>query len=364
MYLLTFGKFIDIIKSVYRFTFSHNTHGGVVLMATISEIAEKANVSRTLVSRVLNNKPGVSEENRKKILAVIEELKYKPNALARSLVRQKTQTIGVVMDNLCDPYFFDLIKGLQDTGEQLGYNIVFGSGRGNLQIKHKYFDFFSQGVTDGVIAYGSYLRDESIINAIASSNACFVLIEGSLPNMSINNVQLDNYSGAYKATEHLIKLGYKKIKHFTADMNHKVSLDRFNGFMNAMLDYSMQMSPNDIVTADFTAESGYDQMKNLIDKGDIPDAIFFGADKTAFGAIKAMYEHGLKTPEDIAIIGFDDDIPPDWDINYPKLTTIKQPLYQMGVEGIKLLVEAINNPGMKPKIKVFQPELIIGDTCK
>lgn len=333
-------------------------------MATISEIASKANVSRTLVSRVLNNKPGVSEENRKKILAVIEELKYKPNALARSLVRQKTQTIGVVMDNLCDPFFFDLIQGLQDTGEQLGYNIVFGSGRGNAEIKHKYFDFFSQGVTDGVIAYGSYLRDESVINAIASSNACFVLIEGSLPNMSINNVQLDNYSGAYKATEHLIKLGYKKIRHFSGDMNYKVSLDRFNGFIDAMRHYSMQISLSDIVTADFFEQSGYDQMKNIIGSGDIPDAIFFGSDRTAFGAIKAMYEHGLKAPEDIAIIGFDGDKPTDWDINYPKLTTIKQPLYQMGVEGIKLLVEAINNPGMEPQIKVLEPELIIRDTCK
>lgn len=333
-------------------------------MATITEIASRANVSRTLVSRVLNNKPGVSDEKRKKILSVINELNYKPNTLARSLVTQKTQTIGVVMDSLCDSYFFDLIQGLQDTGEQLGYNIVFGSGRGDADIKHKYFDFFSQGVTDGVIAYGSYLRNQEAINSIASSNACFVLIEGSLPNMKINNVQLDNFSGAYKATEHLIKAGYKKIRHFSGDMNYKVSLDRFNGFIDAMRDYSMPIGTNDIINADFYERSGYEQMQKVIKSGNIPDAIFFGADRTAFGAIKAMYENGLKIPDDIAIIGFDDDKPHDWDINYPKLTTLRQPLYKMGAGSVNLLVETINNPGMKPKIEVFEPELIIRETCK
>lgn len=355
----------SIIEDVYRFTFYFTyIRLGDVTMTNISEIASKANVSRTLVSRVLNNKTGVSDKKRREILSVIEELNYKPNALARSLVTQKTQTIGIIMDQLCDSYFFDLIQGLQDTGEKLGYNIIFCSGRGNEEIKQKYFDFFLQGRTDGVIAYGSYLKDQKVIDNIVSSNACFVLIEGTFPHTAINNVQVDNYLGAYKATEHLIKVGYKKIRHFSGDMNYKVSLDRFNGFIKAMQDYSIPLSTHDIINADFFEQSGYDQMQKIILSGDIPDAIFFGSDKTAFGAIKAMYENGLKTPEDIAIIGFDDDKPKDDDIKYPKLTTLRQPLYKIGVESINLLVEAINNPEMKPKIKVFEPELIIRETCK
>ena len=333
-------------------------------MVTISEIAERAHVSKTLVSRVLNNKSGVSPEKRKVIQNVIDDLNYRPNALARSLVTQKTQTIGVVMDSLCDSYFFDLINGLQDTAEKLGYNVIFCSGRGNADIKSKYIDFFSQGRTDGVIAYGSYLRDQSVINNTASSNSCFVLIEGCVPDTPINNVLVDNYKGAYEATVHLIKAGYKKISHFSGDMNYKVSLDRFNGFVNAMHDYSMPISSSNIINADFLEESGYEQMHKIISGGDLPDAIFFGADRTAFGAIKAMYENGLKTPEDIAIIGFDDDLPKDYDIVYPKLTTLRQPLYKMGAESVNLLIEAIINPNMMPKVTVFEPELIIRDTCK
>lgn len=330
-------------------------------MATISEIAERANVSKTLVSRVLNNKSGVSPEKRKAIQAVIDDLNYRPNALARSLVTQRTQTIGVVMDSLCDSYFFELINGLQDTAEKLGYNVVFCSARGDANIKAKYIDFFSQGRTDGVISYGSYLLDQ---NVISDKNSCFVLIEGFVPDAQINNVLVDNYKGAYDATVHLIQAGYKKITHFTADMNYKVSLDRFNGFVNAMHDHFIPISASNIVNADFLEQSGYEQMQRVISSGDIPDAIFFGADRTAFGAIKAMYEHGLKTPDDIAIIGFDDDSPKDCDIVYPKLTTQRQPLYKMGVESVNVLVEAINNPKTKPKVKIFEPELIIRDTCK
>ena len=333
-------------------------------MVNISDIAARANVSRTLVSRVLNKKSGVSPENRKKIMSVMEELNYKPNALARSLSTKKTQTIGVVMDNLCESYFFNLINGLQDQAEMLGYNIIYGNARGNMDTRSMCIDFFNQGRTDGVIAYSSYLREQNALTNIANNNSCFVLIAGSLPNFTINNVLVDNYKGAYIATEHLIKAGYKKICHITSDMNYKVSLDRLNGFVTAMHDYSIPINASDIINADFFEQSGYEQMKKMILSGNIPDAIFFGADKTAFGAIGAMYENGLKTPEDIAIIGFDDDAPSEYGIAYPKLTTLRQPLYEIGVESVNLVVEAIDNPEMKPRIKVLEPELVIRETCK
>ncbi len=333
-------------------------------MPTISEIAQKANVSRTLVSRVLNNKSGVSPENRERILAVIKECNYVPNALARSLVMQKTQTIGVVMDDLCDSFFFDLISGLQDSGELLGYNVLFCSGRSNMDIKLKYVDYFAQGRTDGVIAYGSNLVDVQLFRDLVLKAPNFVLIEGDLPNIKINNVQLNNFSGAYRATEHLIKMGYHKIIHLTGDMNYKVSLDRLNGFVKAMRDYSIPIEQNTIVYADFDEKMAYEQMNKLIIDGNIPDACFAGADKNAFGVIRAMYEHNLSAPSDIAIIGFDGDEPSTRDIVFPQLTTMRQPLYDMGFEGMKLLVDLIENPQTEPQTKIFEPEFVIRDTCK
>ncbi len=333
-------------------------------MVTISDIAAKSHVSRTLVSRTLNNQPGVSPETRKRIWAVARELHYRPNALAKSLVQQRTQIIGVVMDTLCDPYFFDLISGMQDAAEKLGYNIVFSNGRCDADVKLKYLNFFSQGITDGVIAYGSYKKHQNFIKQIASTTPCFVLVEGTLPGLPINNVLVDNYKGAYGATEHLIGLGYRRISHFTGDMNYDVSLERFNGFITAMHDHSVPISSSNIVNADFYEDSGYAQMRRLIDEGDLPEAIFFGADRAAFGALRALQESRIRVPEDIAIIGFDGDTPHDCNIVYPKLTTCRQPLYEMGCESVQLLVHSILDPDAEPTVRTFEPQLVLGDTCR
>jgi DNA-binding LacI/PurR family transcriptional regulator len=333
-------------------------------MVTINEIAAKAKVSRTLVSRVLNGKSGVSPSNRKKILSIISELNYRPNALARSLVLQKTKTIGIVIDTICVPYYFDLIYGFQKAGEDSGYNVIFCSGNSDEVTKSKYINFFTNGTTDGVIIFGSYLDDTKLIKELAVSDFPFVLIENDIHDLKINSVLVDNFKGAYKATSHLIDLGYKNIFHFTGDMNSQVSLTRLNGFVQAMHDFSIPINIGNIVYADFESNSGYTQMKNLISNNILPEAIFFGGDATAFGAINAMHEAKLSTPKDIAIIGFDDDKPQDNVMIYPKLTTIRQPLYEIGIESIKLLIEKINNPKMEPKKIIFDPELIIRETCK
>lgn len=331
-------------------------------MATISEIAQKANVSRTLVSRVLNNKPGVSPANREKILSVIKEYNYVPNGLARALVLQKTSTIGVVMDELCQSFFFDLIRGLQDAGEELGYNMLFCSGNNNIDTKMKYVDYFSQGRTDGIIAYGSNLTDEQIFRSIAEKSKC-VLIEGNLPNCNVNKIQLDNFKGAYLATEHLIHLGYKNILHISGDMNYDVSLERLNGYVQAMHDHKIPLKPNSIIYADYGEDVAYRQMKQLLDSGLKPDACFVGADKPAFGVLRAAMEKGLSFPDDLAVIGFDDDTPDSRNILFPGLTTMRQPLYEMGRTSVELLVDSIKHPDQEPMTKKFETTLIIRDTC-
>ncbi|MCL2129354.1 MAG: LacI family transcriptional regulator [Treponema sp.] len=332
-------------------------------MATISDIAKKANVSRSLVSRVLNNKSGVSPANRKTILEAISEYNYKPNALARALANQKTQTIGVVMDDLCDKFIFDLIRGMQDTGEKLGYNIIFCSGNANMDVKIRYVDYFMQGRTDGMIAFGSRLTDSNIFREMVEQPNPFVLIEGNIPDHEFNNIQLDNAGGAYKATKHLLDLGYKKIWHVTGDLNFNVSLDRRKGFLMAMQDYNADINEDSIIIADFEEELAHKRVSALLRDKKVPDACFAGADKTAYGVIRALYENGLRVPQDVAIIGFDDDKPDTFDMLFPKLTTLRQPLYEMGKAGVEILIHSIENPKVKPKIVVFEPELIIGETC-
>ena len=315
------------------------------------------------MSRVLNNKTGVSPENREKILDIIKACNYKPNALARALVSQKTQTIGVVMDDLRDKFFFDLISGMQDMSEDLGYNIIFCSGRDNHEVKFRYVDYFIHGRVDGMIAFGSRLADSKVFKEIGEKARHFVLIEGSIPGFDFNIIMLDNMGGAYRATKRLLEIGYQKVWHVTGDLQYNVALDRLNGFMNAMRDHQANFTEDSVVYADFEEELAYLKIRERLRDNKIPDAIFAGADKTAFGVIRALYERGLRVPEDVAIIGFDGDKPDTYDMVFPQLTTMRQPLYKMGKAGVELLVRSIKNPELKPEKIIFEPELVIGRTC-
>lgn len=333
-------------------------------MATISDIARQANVSRTLVSRVLNNKPGVSPENRKKILEIIEENHYVPNGLAKSLVLQKTNTIGVIMDDLCNNFFFKLISGLQDAAEAQDYNILFCSGRKDMSTRLKYVDYLTGGCTDGIIAYGSCFDDEELFRYVAAKSANSVLIESNLNDCAADKILLDNFHGAYTATEHLIRQGRKNIIHVTCDMNYDVGLERLNGFVQAMHDYRMPLGPDSILYADHFEAVAYRQMQKRLSQGAHPDACFAGADKPAFGVLRAAAEAGLSVPGDLAVIGFDDDVSDSKDILFPPLSTMRQPLYEMGQAGVALLIDKINRPDREPIVKAFQAELVLRETCR
>lgn len=333
-------------------------------MATISDIARQANVSRTLVSRVLNNKPGVSPENREKIIQIIEENHYVPNGLAKSLVLQKTNTIGVIMDDLCNDFFFKLINGLQDAAEAQNYNILFCSGRKNMSTRLKYVDYLTGGCTDGIIAYGSCFDDEELFRYVAKKSANSVLIESNLSGCTVDKILLDNFRGAYTATEHLIRQGRKHIIHVTCDMNYDVGLERLNGFVQAMHDYRMPLGPDSILYADHFETTAYQQMQKRLSQGTRPDACFAGADKPAFGVIRAAMEAGLSIPGDLSVIGFDDDVPDSKDMLFPPLSTMRQPLYEMGQAGVALLIDRINHPDREPVTKTFEAELILRKTCE
>jgi len=332
---------------------------GVVHIATISQIASEANVSSTLVSRVLNNKPGVSPENRAKIQSIIDKHSYVPNAIARSLVTQKTSTIGVVVDNLTNAFFFDFYEGIQHMSEELKYNVVFCSGNDDFDLKLQYVDYFTQGIVDGLIVYNSHKKDLFYKQFKKASN--FVVVEGNVPGKMFNKVHVNNSDGAYRAAKYLIDLGHKNIVHFTGDMDYHCSSERMAGFLRALRDNSLP-TENAIIYADFKEDLSYNIMSELISKGTVPDACFTGADKAAFGILRAMKEHGLSAPKDMAVIGFDGDVPDTRSMVFPKLTTMRQPLFEVGREAVRLLVRSIEDPTALPVTTVLNSELVIGET--
>lgn len=336
-------------------------------MSSLYDVAKLAGVSKTLVSRVINSKKGVSEKSREKILAAMKELNYTPNAIARSLVLQKTHIIGVVLDNLCEPYFFDLIKGIEHAITKSDYDVIFCSGRNRMELKSKYIKFLSQGRADGVIIYGSSLSDEKLIKELSESNFPFVIVENKVEGININNVVVDNAFGSKLAIDHLIEIGCSNICHVTGDMSIKASVDRRDGYIKAMQSHGFTVNSNMILQADFTVESGYQSIKMFIErngKEQLPDAFYFGADTTAFGGMMALEDYHIKIPEDIKIVGFDNDKPHDIERKLKKLTTLSQPLYKMGESAVSMLISDINHLVPEKQKLVYYPELIIRETTK
>ena len=307
----------------------------------------------------MNDKPGVSPETRAKIQAVIDKYNYVPNAIARSLVTQKTNTIGVVMDNLMNSYFFAFLDGVHRMADELKYNVIFASGNDDFDRKLGHVDYFSQGRVDGIIVYSSHKKD--LFYKKIKKGLSFVVVEGDVPDEFFNKVQVNNFDGVYRVATYLIGHGYKNIVHFTGNMDYHCSVERLNGFIRALEDNSMPLD-NAIIYADFKEELSYRLMKEMISRKKIPDACCTGADKAAFGVLRAMAEHGLSAPKDMAVIGFDGDVADTRSMVFPKLTTMRQPMFEVGREAVRLIVRAINDPGALPVTTILNAGFIKGET--
>lgn len=333
-------------------------------MASIYDVAKLAGVSKTLVSRVINNQKGVSDASREKIMKAMEELNYRPNAIARSLVLQKTNIIGVIVDNLCETFFFDFIRGIEQQIERSPYEVIFCSARDNLEAKKKYIDFLSQGRADGYILYGSNVRDRKLIEELEHSAMPMVIVENDVDGLNINNICVDNRYGSEAAVEHLVKIGCANIYHVTGDMTVKAAIDRMEGYQAGLRKCGLTFSEDMIIPADFTVKGGYQAVDAMLkDKGrKRPDAIYFGSDATAAGGMMAIEDYGLRIPEDIKVVGFDNDIIMVPDRRLKKLTTLAQPMFDMGANAVRLLMEDMEHNPQKKKRVIYYPELIIRET--
>lgn len=334
-------------------------------IANIYDVAEKAGVSKTLVSRVINGTGGVSAASRKKIEDAIKELNYAPSAIARSLVLQKTRILGVILDDLCEPFFFDFIKGIEKEVTDLEYDVMFCSARNDINTKGRYIDFFSHGRADGFILYGSNLSDSAVLNRLTNNNFPCVIVENEVEGLNLNNVFVDNVYGSKVAVNYLVERNCRKIYHVTGNLQVKAAIDRQKGYAAGMREHGLPVTDGMILAADFTVKSGYQAIASFLNQGgrdNLPDAFYFGADATALGGIMALEDAGLRVPEDIQVIGFDNDrmVIPERKIK--KLTTIAQPMFDIGASAVKLLVEDIQNHYETKKKIVYYPELIIRET--
>ena len=331
---------------------------------TIEDIAIKAGVSRSTVSRVLNGKSNVRDETRQSILAVIKETGYRPHAAARTLASQRSETIGLVLPLsvsvfFADPYFPNLIKGIAQGCNDHNYTLALFLA-GTPEDQTKLFSRVSQkGQVDGVIIQSGHHGDQSIIHELSQTSIPVMVAGRPTQPEGINYIDVDNVAASQMAVEHLIKLGHRRIATITGPLEGTVGSDRLEGYRTALTNVGIEIDPDLIITGDFTEAGGHTAFKKLLPAK--PDALFAASDSMAVGAIHAVREAGWLIPEDLAVVGFDDlPIANVFDIN---LTTVRQPVVDFGVAAVAGLIDMIKH-GRKRGLHICMgTELVIRDTC-
>jgi LacI family transcriptional regulator len=331
---------------------------------TLEDIAKRAGVSRSTVSRVVNNHPNISDKVRTRVLKIIEETGYRPNVAARALVSQRSLTIGLLLPHtvsalFADPYYPFLIKGISKACNQQEYMLAFFLASSKEDEKLIYTRIQDRGLLDGVLVQSGHHGNLQIIDQLVEAKTPVVVIGRPFDPEKVSYVDVNNVNAAYQAVLHLLRLGYERIATITGPMQSTAGMDRLEGYRKALASFNRQVDPNLIVEGDFTEQGGYNGMRALL--AHHPDAVFAASDVTAIGAIRVIRDKGLRVPEDIAVIGFDDiPIPMFSPI---QLTTVRQPVEELGVAAVELLLDLIENGVTPPRNIVMDSELVVRTTC-
>jgi len=332
-------------------------------MANIREVAKQAGVSVATVSRVLNHPESVSPATMELVLATMEKMQYTPNGFARSLALNRSSTIALLIPNILNPLYPQIAKGVEDVAHRKGYNILLCNTEENEEKERDYLDMLIEKRVGGFILAGSQLKNKDL-QKIKNQNIPFVMVGRNREDIDANMVFTDYYMGAYQVTQHLIDVGYSKIAHITGSLNQVENLEKRRGYEKALQEAGISLQSEYVVEGNNEIESGYLGAKKLLKSREVPQAIFAANDLMAIGAIDAIKSSGLNVPKDVAIVGFDDITMAA--LIEPKLTTISQPVYKMGLIAARLLFESIENEkqedGFQQKI-FLQPKLMVRKSC-
>lgn len=329
---------------------------------TLEKIGELADVSRSTVSRVINQQDGVRPRVRERVLKVIAETGYQPNPVARSLAGQSSKILGLVIPQTAqilftDPYFPRLIQGIAHACHMHDYMLSLFLFDNIEQENNIYQRVLRTQLLDGLILTATQQNDE-LINQLLEKNIPFVLV-GQHQDLQVNFVDADNRAGAYTAVRHLIRLGYKRIATITGLSTNLASVHRQDGYESALRGAGHTIDPELIVSGLFTEQGGYNAMCQLLSQA--PEAVFAASDAMAIGALRALRHHNIPVPEQIALIGYD-DLPPAATTD-PPLTTIRQPIYRAGVQAVDLLLDSLKVKNHPTQRVILPTELIIRHTC-
>jgi LacI family transcriptional regulator len=323
---------------------------------TIDEIARLAGVSKTTVSRVINNKPDVNRETRRRILSLIEEHDYQPNVFAKAISSQRSHNVGLIVPYEADyiflnPFFVEVLRGISTAIDENGYSLLVSYAHAQDHV-----GAFKQKKVDGFIVLSPGTLHHGLIDSLVKAGAPFVSTSRLAQEESMVFVDVDNRQGGVLATEHLIGLGHRRIA-YVGKPSLTSSQDRMSGYMHALNEHSIPVLEDLLLVAEGSSERhGYDAMQQLLRRQVQPTAVFLANDQMAIGAMKALEEAGLRVPQDVSIVGFDDV--PMAEFYSPPLTTIRQPAFEKGARATELLIQCLEQE-TTPQSQVLDVELVV-----
>ncbi|MFW5786756.1 MAG: LacI family DNA-binding transcriptional regulator [Halanaerobiales bacterium] len=333
---------------------------------TIKDVAQKADVSPSTVSRVISDSPNISDSTKHRVRKIMEEMNYHPNAIARSLVTQKTNTIGLVMARPTDrafanPFFSEVIRGIADIAQSKHYNLLFSAAENYYTESEETLSLVKNGRVDGLILMASRANDK-LIEYLQSYRYPFVLIGRSPHYDNLPRVDNDNIKAAYDMMNFLIKNNNKKIALIAGPDDYIVSRDRIEGYKNALKESNIKFDENLIKYTDFSYKEGYKAVKELLRSIPDLDVIFAIDDLLAIAALNSIKEHGLNIPRDVGVVGFNDQTLSSY--IEPNLTTVRIPIIEMGKKAATMLIKMINNPEYNGEEKIIPTKIIARKTHK
>jgi LacI family transcriptional regulator len=308
---------------------------------TIYDVAREAGVSMATVSRVVNGNPNVKPTTRKKVLAAIERLGYRPNAVARGLASKKTTTVGVIIPDISSLFFSELARGIEDIATMYKYNIILCNSDQRLEKELQLINTLLEKQVDGLLFMGPEIKEDHL-QAMSTASVPIVLAATRDADNILPAVTIDHFQAAYDATKVLIDHGHQRIAMITSPPNDPLDgLLRFEGYKQALADAGIKLDEQLVAPGNYFYESGLRIMNGFLQLPEPPTAVFAASDEMAIGAIHAVQDAGLSVPKDIEVVGYDNIRLAE--MVRPRLTTVVQPMYDIGAVAMRLLTKFMNN---------------------
>lgn len=331
-------------------------------MSTIKDVAKHAGVSTSTVSHVLNKTRYVSEDVSQRVMAAVEELRYAPSALARSLKVNNTKTFGMLVTTSTNPFFGEVLKGVERRCYEQGYNLILCNTEGDIDRMHANLDTLLQKRVDGLLLMCSEVESQGFDLFARHKPVPTVVMDWGPMHFPCDKIQDNSHRGGYMATQYLIAKGHKEIGCITGVLDKLTAQQRYSGFTQAMEEAGLSINPDWVCAGDFECEGGEKAFEELYARGPLPTALFVCNDMMALSVINAASKKGISVPDDLSIIGYDDIKLAKY--MTPSLTTIHQPKYRLGQQAVDTLLDKINSKRDDNRVIQLEPTLVERDSVK